>query len=261
MTPRRKLDAQSPRALAATFNQSDAAVAPDALPDESSPGATELAPAETARAARFAMSPSVTTRVVGAVADGDDDDELADADEDESSVAFLTAAGLRDLVKQGSGTAETLVWRVGTELFACAIAAVEEAVEIEGTMRTMPEMPPAMRGVVDVRGEMLPVYTPALALGLPVDASPLAALVIRCGERRIALAVDDVDDVMTLDVATLRPAPGSGLAADALLLGVARRGGELIGIVDADALVACCLDARRADDTPSLPTTDRMENA
>jgi chemotaxis signal transduction protein len=65
-------------------------------------------------------------------------------------------------------------------------------------------------------------------------------LVLRSGERRIGLAVDDVEDVMTIEPSMVRrpPVPDAG---DAVLRGVARRGTELVGILDADALLSACV--------------------
>ena len=50
---------------------------------------------------------------------------------------------------------------------------------------------------------------------------------------------DEVDDVSTLDLATLRDAPAPD-AGDGLLLGVVRRHESLLALIDADALLAAC---------------------
>jgi chemotaxis signal transduction protein len=57
------------------------------------------------------------------------------------------------------------------------------------------------------------------------------------------MAVDDVDDVLSLDLATIRPSPGVD-DSDGVLLGVVRQGNELIAIVDPDAIVAACLSGQ-----------------
>ena len=99
-----------------------------------------------------------------------------------------------------------------------------------------------MLGVISLRGRMLPAYSPARPLGVALARADAAALVVRAGDRRVALAVDDVDDVMTVDLAELRPVPVlAGEERDAVLLGVAARGAELVAVLDADALVTACL--------------------
>lgn len=143
-------------------------------------------------------------------------------------------------VRSGEGSVDLLVFRVGGELFASALAAVEEALELP-QLSAIPEMPVSMLGVVTVRGRMLPTYSPARPLGVSLRRDDAAALVVRAGDRRIALAVDDVDDVMTLDLTLLRSAPETGEERGALVLGVTRRDDALIAVLDADALVAACL--------------------
>ena len=143
-------------------------------------------------------------------------------------------------VRLGEGTADLLVFRVGGELFAASLAAVEEALELP-QLSAIPEMSRSMLGVVTLRGRMLPAYSPARPLGVVLEREDAAALVLRAGERRIALAVDDVDDVFALDLATLQPAPAVGSDRDALLVGVARRGTDLVAVLDAEALVTACL--------------------
>ncbi|MDE3129414.1 MAG: hypothetical protein KGL38_15500, partial [Gemmatimonadota bacterium] len=65
-----------------------------------------------------------------------------------------------------------------------------------------------------------------------------AALVFTTERGRIALAVDDVDDVLPLPPEARGRAPLD--FGDALLVGVARRGADLIGVLDPAALIAAC---------------------
>jgi purine-binding chemotaxis protein CheW len=149
---------------------------------------------------------------------------------------------LRDRARTHAGSADLLLFRVGRELFAADLSAVEEAVEL-AEVRRLPEMVESMLGVFTLRGRLLPVYSPTRPLGVALEGEATAALIVKAGERRIALAVDDVDDVLTIDLAALRPVPG-GDDPDGILLGVARRGRDLVAVLDADALVAACLTDR-----------------
>jgi chemotaxis signal transduction protein len=144
---------------------------------------------------------------------------------------------LREQARGRDGSCELLMFRVGRERFGVELAAVEEAIDL-GVVHHVPEMPPAMLGVITVRGTHTPVYTPAEALGLSLE-SRASALIFKRGRARIALAIDDVDDVVTLDLSTLRDAPGHE-ADDYLVIGVVRRDDALFAIVDADALIAAC---------------------
>ena len=144
---------------------------------------------------------------------------------------------MRDRARARTGSVEMLVFRVGRERFGIELAAVEEAIDIP-PVHHVPEMPPSMLGVITVRGTLTSVYSPSVALGLPIEDGT-SALIFRRGRARLAVVVDEVDDVTTLDLSTLRdaPAPESG---DGLLLGVVRRHESLLALVDADALLAAC---------------------
>ena len=162
-------------------------------------------------------------------------------DDDYDDEAYAQHRGprrpLRERARSRTGLVELLLFRVGAERFAVELLCVEEAIDL-GEPHHVPEMPPAMLGVITVRDTLTPVFTPDAALGVAA-VSKDAALIFRSDRGRFALAIDDVDDVMTLDLAQLRDAPGLD-GADSLVLGVARTGRGIVALVDAEALIAAC---------------------
>ena len=155
---------------------------------------------------------------------------------------------VREKARSHEGIAELLVFTIGGECFGIDLVAVEEAIDLP-TIHHVPEMPPAMRGVITVRGMLTSVYSPRQALGLS-HAGGDCALIFRRRRSRIALIIDDVDDVRLIDLAHLRDAPGVaangvGLGVKlgvglGVVLGVVRQGDTLLSLVDADALLAAC---------------------
>jgi chemotaxis signal transduction protein len=103
-----------------------------------------------------------------------------------------------------------------------------------------------MLGVFQLRERLVPTYSPGPALGVVLAEPAGAALLVRSGERRLALAADDVEDVMELDLSTLREPPVVE-DTDGILLGVARFARELVGVLDADALIVACLGGRTVE--------------
>ena len=166
-------------------------------------------------------------------------DPRAAARDDDDAVAAYSGPRrpLRERARSRSGIAELLMFRIASERFAVELMSVEEAIDLP-EVHHVPEMPPAMLGVITVRGVLTPVYTPDGALGVPVEGKG-AALIFRSDRGRFALAIDDVDDVMTLDLALLRDAPGIE-GADSVVLGVARNGTVIVALVDAEALMLTC---------------------
>jgi purine-binding chemotaxis protein CheW len=153
------------------------------------------------------------------------------------SVSTGASRGLRERARARTGPVELLLFRIGGELFGMELAGIEEAIDLP-QIRHVPEMPPSMLGVITARGTLTPIYSPEHALGVTL-ASRGSALVFRRGARRVALIVDDVDDVFSLDLALLRDAPGID-ASDGVLLGVIRRSDTLLAVVDAEALITAC---------------------
>ena len=136
---------------------------------------------------------------------------------------------------------EVLIFRLGGEYFALDLACAEEVLELPALER-LPHASAAMLGVAALRDGLLPVYTPEPALRVARAKARGVLVVVRSGERRVGLAVDDVEDVMTIEPSMVRRPPVSGTGG-AVLRGIARRGSDLVGILDADALVSACASA------------------
>jgi purine-binding chemotaxis protein CheW len=130
---------------------------------------------------------------------------------------------------------KVLVGRVGA--IACAIP-IEHVIE---TMRPQPvrrlgDAPPHVRGVAVIRGEPTPVIDTAVLIGATAG-TPTRLVLVRAGDRRVALEFDAVVDV--------RPLAGAARAALPPLL----RGSTpevVAAIAAADAQLFVVLDASRA---------------
>lgn len=127
--------------------------------------------------------------------------------------------------------------RIGDEQFALAVESVEELVE-SPRFRLVPGGATGLLGVFTLGGRLLSLYDPAPLLGASLQGTPVA-LVMRAGARMLALAVDDADDVITVDLADVREAPRLD-EGDDLVVGVLWRRPELITVLDARALGAAC---------------------
>lgn len=132
------------------------------------------------------------------------------------------------------GAQRMLVFRVGAEHFALPLAAVNEVIEMPA-VQTLPDSSERVLGVAMLRGELVSVFDPQPLLQAGAADTHEMALLFAVGSRRAALAIDDVFDPIVVEAEDLRPAPGVD-ASDSLLLGVVRRGTELIGVLDGEAL-------------------------
>lgn len=143
---------------------------------------------------------------------------------------------LRAMVRARSGTMALLRFRVGHEHFALPLAAGEEALDAP-VLLPLPEPMAQVRALLQHRGQLHAVVSPARALGLEPEGGDVILLVRGAGGLT-ALAVDDVEDTFVADLALAHPIPGVG-EGDATFLGLVRHGQRLVALVDPDALAAC----------------------
>ena len=145
------------------------------------------------------------------------------------------ATRFRDRVRQRTGVQELLVVRIGDERFAVPLESVDELVE-SPRLRSVPGAPAELLGLFTLGGALLPLYSPAAVLGAEPRAEKVA-LVMRGGRSRVALAVDDADDVITVTLSNVLDAPRTGHQDD-VVLGVVWHDQELLTLLDARAVVA-----------------------
>src|SRR5689334_11133709 len=100
----------------------------------------------------------------------------------------------------------------------------------------LPGAPAHVRGVVNLRGQLLTVVDLGHRLtGTPAATPDGSIVVVMAAERTLGLVVDDVHDVQELDVL---PTEREVLArADGLLTGVGRLGDEVVLVIDIPELV------------------------
>jgi chemotaxis signal transduction protein len=160
----------------------------------------------------------------------------------QETAVVAAAPALRARVAARVGVEQLLLFRVGGELFAAELRAVDEAVDLDD-VRPLPEVTATTVGVVKVRERLVVLYSPSALLGVAPASLAVALLTHRDGQRA-AIAVDEVEDVLDVDVASVRALAG---ADDEVTIGICRRGSDIVTIVDWDALVAGCLADRVAE--------------
>jgi purine-binding chemotaxis protein CheW len=98
----------------------------------------------------------------------------------------------------------SLLCRVGAVV--CAIPA-QNVVEIFRPLaiEPIPGAPPFVDGAAVIRGTPQPVVSLAGVLGIPRDGRERRFVLVRAGERRVALAVDDVVGMRSLPSAAALP--------------------------------------------------------
>ncbi|HLA90853.1 MAG TPA: chemotaxis protein CheW [Gemmatimonadaceae bacterium] len=131
-----------------------------------------------------------------------------------------------------------LVARVGAERFAFPVAQVEEVIDAPD-VTWVPLAPAGLLGQLRYRDRTVSAFDGGWALGVAREGTTGSAVVLSEGVRRLALVVDDVEDLQMIEPASVRAVP-PGADADGVLRGVCVagwRGGGLAGLVWVSALV------------------------
>jgi len=137
-------------------------------------------------------------------------------------------------------TAQYLTFRLDKELFGVDIAKVREVLEFS-TVTKVPRTPAFMRGVINLRGNVVPVVDMRLKMGLPctertVDTCVIITEVVVDQDAVIVGAlVDSVQEVLELDGGSVVPPPHIGTRIDtSVIYGMGKRDDQFVMILDID---------------------------
>jgi purine-binding chemotaxis protein CheW len=137
-------------------------------------------------------------------------------------------------------TSQYLTFRLDGELFAVDIETVREVLEFS-TVTKVPRMPEFMRGVINLRGNVVPVVDMRQKLGLipapaTIDTCVVIAEVRVDGESTVLGAlVDSVQEVVEIDGAQILPPPQMGSRIrNSAISGIGKRTDEFVIILDID---------------------------
>jgi purine-binding chemotaxis protein CheW len=109
-----------------------------------------------------------------------------------------------------------LVFRLDNSEFALPIVAVEEVARVPDQITRLPKTPKFLEGVVNFRGEVLPVVDQRRRFEMPATTASAARrlVVVRTEQHRAGLIVDSVSEVLRCSPDRIKPSPD--LTGDAL---------------------------------------------
>ena len=134
---------------------------------------------------------------------------------------------------------ELISFRVGAQEFCIDIAVVRE---IRGWSQatSLPHAPAYVRGVVNLRGAVLPIVDLAQRLGLPAaEPTPSHVIIVaEIGNQVIGLLVSTVCDILTVTEQMIQPTPdvASG-SVKAYVQGLLTVEGRLVSLLCADQII------------------------
>jgi purine-binding chemotaxis protein CheW len=115
-----------------------------------------------------------------------------------------------------------LVFRLGDDEFGLPIETVDEVARVPEQITRLPRAPKFLEGVVNLRGEVLPVIDQRRRFDMPVleTAEGRRLVVVRTDRHRAGLIVDAVSEVLRTTADRIEPAPDLTGEATRLVHGV-----------------------------------------
>ena len=161
-----------------------------------------------------------------------------------ASPASLAVAGAKAPVAVESSPAQYLTFLLGGEMFAVGILNIKEIIEY-GAVTEIPMVPPFIRGVINLRGAVVPVIDLASRFGgKRSEISRRTCIVIieltENDERQdIGVVVDAVSEVLEIPAAEIEPPPsfGARIRAD-FIKGMGKVNGKFVILLEVDKVLS-----------------------
>ena len=118
-----------------------------------------------------------------------------------------TSRGTADSTRRAEQT--FLVFRLGKDEFGLPIEAVDEVGEVPQKIARLPKTPKFLEGVVNLRGDVLPVVDQRRRFDMPAadELERRRLVVVRTERHRAGLIVDGVSDVLRVPKDSVEPPP------------------------------------------------------
>lgn len=175
-----------------------------------------------------------------------------------SNLVNSTGRAVAPAAQPGLASAEPgqyLTFQLGGEMFAIGILGIKEIIEY-GVPTSVPMMPPSVRGVINLRGAVVPVMDLQARFGKPsTDVGKRTCIVIvevnTAAERQvIGVVVDAVNEVLDIAATDIEPPPafGARIRSD-FIRGMGKVKGRFVILLDLDR----ALSTEEIDTLAQLP--------
>ena len=151
-----------------------------------------------------------------------------------------------EIVSQSSASArEYITFRIGDQFFCIDIMSVRE---IRGwtPATTLPHAPGYVRGVINLRGVVLPIIDLADRLGFSATTPTARHVIIvaQSGKQIVGLLVDAVSDIIAVAADKVQPTPDVGSdAAQAFVLGVMAIDERMVSLIALECVMPALVGA------------------
>ena len=153
-------------------------------------------------------------------------------------------AAVKPIGDESSDAGQYLTFALNGEVFAIGILAVKEIIEY-GQLTEVPMMPPCIRGVINLRGSVVPVMDLAVRFGKPANAVTKRTCIVIVeteqadGHEDVGVVVDAVNAVLEIASSDIEPPPAFGAKIRSeFIQGLGKIDGKFVILLNADCVLS-----------------------
>ncbi len=143
-------------------------------------------------------------------------------------------------LKAGYETTQFIVVKIGEEQYGIDIKYIDNIVRMQHITR-VPKVAPYLKGVINLRGEVVPVMSLRLKMDLPADEITKATriLILKLEQDgMIGIMVDEVKEVVTLDSTQIEKVSYDNKEEKSYFInGIGKYEGGLISLLDLNSVI------------------------
>ncbi len=136
-------------------------------------------------------------------------------------------------------TGQFAVFRMADKAFALGVGRIVEILQDQECM-LIPNMPDFLRGVIELRGRVIPVMDLRTRFGLkPNPAAKNRVIILKKGRERLGIRVDDVEEILQLENSCISQPPSifGGIESE-YMESIAKTDRRMIVILNVDRLLS-----------------------
>jgi purine-binding chemotaxis protein CheW len=139
-----------------------------------------------------------------------------------------------------STSQQLVVFSLGSEEYALPIGTVHEIIRYTEPRALASELP-WIRGVIGLRGKIIPIFDLAARMCLPgaAGAVPGKIVIVSTGAGQVGVMVDDVEEVLTIEASQLEDVPTANRDS---IEAIAKIEDRLVVLLNTDGLFARAAD-------------------
>jgi len=134
-----------------------------------------------------------------------------------------------------------LIFRLGDDEYGLPIAVVDEVMQVCAKITRVPKTPKFLEGVINLRGEVLPVIDQRRRFDMPAltDGARRRIIVVRTARHRAGIIVDGVSEILRSPTDAVEPAPDLTGETTRLVSGIINleAAGRIILVLDPSELL------------------------